>query len=45
MRRWWSKFDIIWLGPDWVWWDFRRIDGPVLLWRLYAGFWVVRRYT
>jgi hypothetical protein len=43
---WWDSIEIVWLGANaTVWWDYAEPDyDSGLVWRLYAGFWLVRRY-
>ena len=46
LRTWLDQFEVIWLAPrDWSLWDFRRPDyDSCLVWHLYAGWWLIRRY-
>jgi hypothetical protein len=43
---WWDSLEIVWLGRrDWSGWDFHRPDyDSALAWRIYAGWWLIRRY-
>ena len=45
LRAWLDQFEIMWLGPPGVLWDFHRPDyKSCLAWRVYAGWWMVRKY-
>ena len=43
LRVWLDKFEVVWLGPPAVWSFERPVYDSCLVWRLYAGWWLIRR--